>query len=506
MIFGSNRYLGLSVSDRTITCAEVESRAGKATVRRTATLEITPDASFDKPEALGTALAKLLREQGFEAGNVVVGVPAKWLMSMERELPPATADTARSVLRLAAERLSVSDGGDAVFDYSGESSASKSTRVLLVGILRKQLDRVEKMAASAELQVQAVMPSSLAVAAAARAQAGESSPPQPMVLMGRNAVEMVWPGDGGARMLRHLPAVVTNGHDAPFLKTLGPELRRNAAMAGGGLSGASGATPSRQAMLWDGVGVSDSQVADLSATSGLALQRGGGASALGLDVAVAASGSPKPVDAGNAYVQSMALGLAGLRPELAPMNFLASRLAPVVPKRISKPMKYAIAAGALIILLLGWLIVDVQIKQSQLASLKAQSDAQADILKRAKAFTDRVDLAEGYFTARTPVLECLKAVAQCFNYNERIYVNTFSFRENGKGLMAGKSIGRDQGSAQTMARALDGRLRGNPSLTEVSQKELRMSDPKTENEYLYSFSFTFKPPLHPKSEPAKAVK
>lgn len=499
MIFGSNRILGLSVSDRTIACAEVESRAGKVIVRRTATLEITPEASFDKPEALGTALAKMLREQGFDASVAVVGVPAKWLMAMERELPPAAPETARSVLRLAAERLSVSDGGDAVFDYSGESSSSKPTRVLLVGILRRQLERVQKMAASAELEIQSVMPSSLAVAAAAQAQAGAAATIQPMVLMGRNAVEMVWPGDGGVRMLRHLPAVVTNGHDAPFLRTLGPELKRNAALAGGQMAG------ERRAMLWDGVGLSDAQVADLSATSGLTLQNGGGAASLGLDVAVAASGSPKPVDAGDGYVPAMALGMAGARPQIAPINFLSPRLAPPVPKRFSKPVKYAIAGGAMLLIFLGWLVVDVQIKQSQLTSLKTYAANNNDALKEAKAFTQRMDLVEGYFQDRTPVLDCLKTISECFNDNERIYVITFSFRENGKGMIVGKSLGRDQSNSQAMARSLDNSLRSSPGMTEVSLKEGRISDAKVGNEYAFSFSFTFNP-VPAKREPAKAVK
>lgn len=504
MIFGSNSFLGLSVSDRAITCAEVESRAGKVIVRRTATLEITPGADFDTPDALGTALARVLRESGIESRRVVVGVPAKWLIATAREVPPANLETAHSVLRLAAERLSVSDAGDAVFDYSGEPSTSKSSNVLLVGILRRQLDRVQKMAASAELDVQSVMPSSLAVVAAAGAKAGASAQGQPVVLMGRNSVELVWPGEGGARMLKHLQAVVSNGHDIPFLKSLGPELRRNAAMAGGGLP-ASGAMPTggRQAMLWDGVGLSSEQVADLSATSGLALQNGGGAAALGLDVAVAAAGSPVPVDSGNAYIPAMALGLVGVRPELSGMNFLDSRLAPPVPKRISKQMKYAIAAGALAVILLGWLIVDVQNKTSYRDQLKAESSKVAPDVKLARTFTDRVDYADGFFDDRTPVLDCLAAITKCFDDNERMWVSSVTLRENGKGKIDGKSLGRNQGDAQSVVRSLDGRLRDSVNLMGVSMLDTRSSSAKTQDEYTFSFSFQFLPTVQ--KAPAKIV-
>lgn len=506
MIFGSNSFLGLSVSDRAIACAEVESRAGKAIVRRTATLDLTPEANFDKPEVLGTALARVLRENGIDSRRVVVGVPAKWLIATEREVPPANLETAHSVLRLAAERLSVSDGGDAVFDYSGEPSTSKSTNVLLVGMLRRQLDRVQKMAASAELDVQSVMPSSLAVAAAANAKTGNAIDGQPMVLMGRNSVELVWPGEGGARMLKHLQAVVSNGHDVPFLKTLGPELRRNAAMAGGGLP-VGGSTPpgGRQALLWDGVGLSEAQVADLSATSGLALQSGGGASALGLDVAVAAPGSPVPVDSGNAYIPAMALGLVGVRPELLGMNFLDSRLAPPVPKRISRQMKYAIAIGALAVILLGWLIVDVQNKTSYRDQLKADSAKAAPEVKKARTFSDRVDYVEGFFDSRTPALDCLAAITNCFDDNERMWVSSVTLRENGKGKIDGKSLGRNQTDAQSVVRSLDGRLRENANLKDVSLLYTLSSNAKTQDEYTFSFSFLFLPTAPVKTVAAKAA-
>ena len=108
MILSSGNYLGLSVSDRGIACAEVSISGGKRQLRRVADFPFSAEQPLENAGATGQALASFLRQQKFRASHAVVGVPARWLIAVEREVPPADEAELRSLLRLQAERMAVS--------------------------------------------------------------------------------------------------------------------------------------------------------------------------------------------------------------------------------------------------------------------------------------------------------------------------------------------------------------------------------------------------------------
>src|SRR4051812_15825964 len=155
---GSSSLLGLAVGERSIVCAQLANRAGRRVVRRLATFDLPPGATLEQPDAAGQALASFLRQHGFSATRAVVGVPARWLIATERDVPPADEEATRAMLRLQAERMSGGgDGGELLFDYvdagdgigggarsGGGSGSAGAGKGLLVGILRRQLERVER--------------------------------------------------------------------------------------------------------------------------------------------------------------------------------------------------------------------------------------------------------------------------------------------------------------------------------------------------------------------------
>jgi Tfp pilus assembly PilM family ATPase len=183
----STSFLGVAVSDRSVTCAEVSIGSGdRRTVRRTATFVFPPDATLDSPDALGQALAAFLRQRKFTASRVVAGVPARWLIAIEKEVPPADEQQARSMLRLQAERLAVAEHGDVVFDFAGRTSSSTISKVLLVGMVRDKLHRVEQMMDAAGTVGSSPITSSglTLAAAAARRQGGMDSPGGGLLMLG----------------------------------------------------------------------------------------------------------------------------------------------------------------------------------------------------------------------------------------------------------------------------------------------------------------------------------
>src|SRR5690242_13304528 len=115
---GSSSLLGLAVGDRSIVCAQLSTRAGRRVVRRLATFDLPAGVTLDQPDAAGQAFASFLRQNGFSATRAIVGVPARWLIATERDVPPADAESTRAMLRLHAERMSgAGEGGELLFDY-----------------------------------------------------------------------------------------------------------------------------------------------------------------------------------------------------------------------------------------------------------------------------------------------------------------------------------------------------------------------------------------------------
>src|SRR5689334_501593 len=145
MIGRASSFLGLAFSELGIACAEVSASGDKRSVRRTAAFAFTPELSLEKPDAAGAALATFLREKRFAASRVVAGIPARWLMASEKEIPPANEQQARAALQLQAERLGATDAGEIVFDFAGKPNPQTASRVLLVGVPKAQLDRVHRI-------------------------------------------------------------------------------------------------------------------------------------------------------------------------------------------------------------------------------------------------------------------------------------------------------------------------------------------------------------------------
>src|SRR5687768_8030464 len=92
--------LGLALSDRGVSCAQVRAGGDARRVERLGHFEFPAGSSLDKPEDLGPLLAVFLRSHRFTSRRAVVGLPAKWLFAEEREIPPAGRTQSLAMLRL----------------------------------------------------------------------------------------------------------------------------------------------------------------------------------------------------------------------------------------------------------------------------------------------------------------------------------------------------------------------------------------------------------------------
>jgi hypothetical protein len=448
---GSSNVLGIAIADRTIACAEVAVRSDRTSVRKTATFTLPEELSLDKPAAVGQALAVFLRSNGFSASKAVVGVPAKWVIAAEKEVPPASSQQVRGMLRLAAERLAAADSGELVFDFAGEEN-NKGGKVLLVAMLRKQYQKIEEAAEAAGLSIIAITPTSLAVATAASPADRES----PMLMVSPNGAEFVLSSGGVPRMLRHVSLAQFNG-EGPSLSTLGADLRRTIAMG----------STAHELVLWDAVGLSEAQVGELADRSGLKVR------------------SATLENAPGKFSQPVALAMAGGDRKLLPLDFSHSRLAPPKQRRFGRRGMWAGGIGAALVIGILALYLDVHHLQTNLDQMNAQLTRDDPTVKSAKNMIDRLTYSRGFFASRPMPLETLRELTLAFRDDEQIWASSFSIKDSGKAELIGKA------SDESIVLALADRMRKIPQFTDVKVLDVSESGARSRDRS-FSISFTFK--------------
>jgi hypothetical protein len=488
MKFGPSGLLGIAVTDRAIACAEIGTGAGGKTpaVRRAATFAIPEGLSLEQPQQLGEALGAFLRQSGFGGvGRAAVGLPAKWLIAIEKDVPPAAQEQAHAVLRLQAERLSVSESGEMVFDYAGSIDTSRANKVLLVGVPRKRLDQVDQLCAAAGVTAASVTSSGLTLARAAnggadKPAAGGENGDVPMLLLSRQGGEIVWGHGGAPRALRHVAGVAVNGHGPVSVAPLGSELSRTLAF-----TRANGA--SRDMLLWDGIGLEPDQLSELSDRSGLRVRSADPMSVLGLAPGNAGPKVAADPATGQSIAPALSLALAAADRRRLPVDFKRSRLAPPPKRRLSRGATWSIVGGAVLLLGTIALYVDVERRQSELDQTNAQVKAMAPEVKTARELAARVTYAGGFFgKTRPPYLDCLKELSErAFRDADAraIWATSFTLHANRKGQLQGKAVN------EKSIRDLVDRIKLNRQFADVTG-EWRDAGGKT-REFTYTITFNY---------------
>jgi len=502
MVFRSSGILGLAIGDGEITCAQVAGTAAAARVQKLARFTFPAGASLEQPDRLGQQLRTFLREHHFSATRAVVGVPARWLIAQEKDLPPANEEQALAMLRLQAERMAVADNHELVVDAAADPDPARPTRALVIGMLQQHLDRVRQVCEAAGLTPVAVTPTALAVssmlargAAAATTTKGAAAGSRRLVLLSRRGAEVLWEADGAPRMLRHLnatgapaPAVATTAADAPptgasagsgAIAALGGELRRALRL------GPTNGTDADEVLLFNDVGLTDADVTDLAGRLGTPVRAGHTLASVGTQVELTALNGAAGRSTPDAFFPAAALAVVGAgRAARVPVDFLHTRLAPPREARVGRRAVVGTLAAVAVVALIGYGYITVRQREAEAAVLDAQLAQQAPDVKAALQRIDRANYGRGYFTTRPPVLECLREIALAFPPNDPIWTTSFNLRDNRKGQIQGKAANQ-----QVVLSVLD-RLKANPRFAEVQFQDIREAAGGA-REISFSISFTF---------------
>jgi len=328
------KWLGISVGERALFVAEVSCAVAGECVGRAAEFAYPNELSLEQPDELGNSLRQFLQERGYSARSAVLGVPAKWLMLRPHSVPPADPATAAQILWLHTSARITPELGPMVFDFAGQASATQPMVVMLVGLQRHRIDRLQALGRAAGLRVISITSCGASLAAASAANAEDDL----ILLLRSDGVELITQEHGEVRAVRHVGPV---GATRPLIA----ELRRTAAAMpgnpGAATEGQSGSEDSRPSLVvWDDVGA-DPQYLEA------ARQAVGGPLVKPLPQWIGLSDFYPPDGKG---LSAVALTLAARNRSPAAVDFLHPRLAP--PVQPARPRALWVTAAAVIVLLI----------------------------------------------------------------------------------------------------------------------------------------------------------
>ncbi len=452
-------------SDRGIVCAQVYSSGVDRMVKKIGYF-ISERPLLENPDETGRNLKIYLDSHGFTATRAVVGVPAKWTIAQEKDVPPASVEEMKSMLRLAAERLSLAETGGMAVDYAGDLK-SGTNKALLVGILKSQLNKIQTLISAAELTLVGACPSALATSAFVT---GDHS----MLYLAQGSAELVHWQAGSPKSVRALNA---SGNDPTAISS---ELKRTLALRGG--------IPDNM-LICNGSEMDESASNELLSRIGSSARTMTPESGLGVTIdSTAMNGSAGSIKRGTA-LPAVALALGGIDRSRMPIDFVTSKLQEKKSLKLGSQTVYMAIIGIGLVALIAILYFSANQRQSEAnAAIKQLSDDQPKV-KKSRESIAHLDYGRTYFNQRPDYLGCLKELSLMYEYDERIWVTSATLKNDSlnqiQGVIQGKS------SDYTLNLKLIDRVYKNPLFSTDGLDQSRDAGGRS-NEDSYTFKFKYK--------------
>lgn len=478
MITRARKILGLAVEERSILAVEIRLDGERFEVKHAAEFVFPEGTTLNEPTSVGQLLRQFLREHRFTAKHAVIGLPAKWLIVREKNVPPTNADSIGGILKIQAERDFSLDFDEMVFDYLGEPRSTEYSSLLLVGTLRRTIDEIITAAQTAGLSVLSVTSSALALASA-------FSPLQHVsryVLYIRpEYIEFVVQSAKYFRVLKHLPMAMFGDRDAKrmsdnrTIESFVGEVSRLISLLPHGRG-----TPEPVKMfVWNAADLAP-EVMQTLADHLLPTVEVIDARTESVNEKLA----PPSEAAGHQFGAAAALGLAGARRELLTVDFLHSRISPKKSKVLGRRALWAAAVGIALILSSLFLFWDWQNEKEEVATLKTSLERMKEDIDTAQSIVDKVSFARSWYTGRPKILDCLRELTLAFPIEGRIWVTSLALREDMHGIINGKSV-----DEKSVLEVLD-TLKGNGIFSDVQMLYMRDTG-RSSQEVSFAINFAF---------------
>ncbi len=420
-------------------------------------------ASLEAPEQLGQALRAFLKTQSFSTRDLVIGLPAKRLVTRRKEVPPAPPATAANLLRLQAEGEFSAEPDALMMDYAGETSDAAASTVLLIAATRACIDQCTVMAKNAGLKLQGVTSTGAALGlATSRVPGGDGV----VVSLAPGGSELVVQHGSSASQIRHLN--VGDSAAAESMGMLVGEIRRTVA----GLS--RNGSPLTLA-VWTG------------GTTGSILEQR-------LNMPVTSPGLRTIVTTtendADRFAPAVAIALAALDADRLPVDFLDSRLAPPEEAGNSKLIKWGITAGVIVLAAVGYAYNDYQTKQADLDKAQATLKSEKADIDTAKTAKDRLEAARKWASGKPNYTTCLRDITRLFPEDTSIYVTGLTLHP--KDPMTGEIIGKASNANQVL-RFLDTLNQPTSPFKGAKSPDTSAASKTVGNEVTFTITFTYNP-------------
>lgn len=203
---GWNSVLALALDGGKLDGVVLKRANGALQIAQQFSIALTLDPLTAAPELVGRELRNQLDAAGVRERHCVFGVPLKWVLTAQTELPPLPEEDAKNLLQMEAERGFHSDTATLQIANSRSALAADKKFVLLAAIPSPHLVALEKVLAAAKLK-----PVSFALGLTAlQSPADEKSNGVLALRIGENNVGLQITAGGGVAALRALEGAVAD--------------------------------------------------------------------------------------------------------------------------------------------------------------------------------------------------------------------------------------------------------------------------------------------------------
>jgi Tfp pilus assembly protein PilN len=198
--------LGLTLDGSRLEGAVLRHAGGSLQLLQSFSATLTLDPLTAAPELVAREIRNQLDAAGVRVRDCIVGVPLKWALTAQTELPQLAEDDAANLLQMEAEKNFHSDVATLRLADSSCALAGGKQHVTLVGISSSQLTTLEQILTAAKLK-----PVNLSLAISALQSPGaENSDGVLALVLGESHVGLQVTAGGGIAALRALEGAVEN--------------------------------------------------------------------------------------------------------------------------------------------------------------------------------------------------------------------------------------------------------------------------------------------------------
>lgn len=463
------KIMGLAIEGGSILAVDMRCDGERFHVERTAQMDFQEDISFHHPERLGGMLKQCIKENNFAAKKAVIGIPARWLMMREKNVPPSTSDSIAEILKIHAGREFSLDLEDLAIDYTGVVVPKDANRLFLIVMPRRNLDQVMETARFAGLDVLSITVSSIVLFATARAQMIPPFPRYFLYLRPDFAEFLVRSGEQTADV-KYIQRNTKSG-TASFIS----EVCRIISLYPKRLL----EDEREQLLIWDASDQNENDSKNLrNAFSGQVEIRDDNEHTLFRRFGFTGEHS-NPVFAAPA-----ALCRADTRTDPFSVDFLHSRMS----KRTGKIKRKHITSAAAIVMAL--IIFGLHMfftwkrDKDDVAELRYRLAEMSADIKIAQNIVQKVTDAGRWYSKRPRILDCIRELTLIFPMEGRIWSTNLALNEEMRGIISGKAV-----DERSVIEVLD-KMKENNLFSDVQMIYMR-DNGKTAQEISFSMNFSF---------------